>query len=75
MGASGDQSVVRLAVPEFQTFSRYNVKLIDSARRSAFYERGIDRITDNWRGKGSTGLEFACKHYLTNPTLTFWGDG
>src|SRR5208337_1304034 len=26
---------------QFRTFSRYSAKLIDSARRSAFYERGI----------------------------------
>src|ERR1700676_1711646 len=46
-----------VAIWQFQTFLRYCVTLIGSARRSAFYERGIDRIEDNWGGKGSAGLK------------------
>ena len=64
-----------VAIWQFQTFSRCSAKIIDSARRSAFYERGIDRIEDNWRGKGSTGLEFARKHHLYQSDLDILGEG
>jgi hypothetical protein len=64
-----------VAVWQFQTFSRYSAKMIDSARRSAFYERGIDRIEDDWRGKGSTGLEFDRKHHLYQADLDILGEG
>jgi len=64
-----------IAVWQFRTFSRYSAKLIASARRSAFYERGIDRIEDNWRGKGSTGLEFAREHHLYQTDLDILGEG
>jgi MutS domain V len=64
-----------VAIWQFQTSSRYNAKLTGAARRSAFYERGIDRIEDNWRGKGSTGLEFAREHHLYQSDLDILGEG
>ena len=64
-----------VAIWQFQTFSRYSAKLIGSARRSAFYERGIDRIEDDWRGKGSAGLEFAREHHLYQSDLDILGEG
>lgn len=64
-----------LAIWQFQRFSRYSANLIDSARRSAFYERGIDRIEDNWRGKGSAGQEFAREHHLYQSDLDILGEG
>lgn len=67
--------VMIVAIWQFQTFLRYSAKLIDSARRSAFYERGIDRLEDNWRGKGSAGLEFAREHHLYQSDLDILGEG
>jgi hypothetical protein len=64
-----------VAIWQFQTFSRYSAKLIGSARRSDFYERGIDRIEDDWRGKGSAGLEFAREHHLYQSDLDILGEG
>ena len=64
-----------IALWQFKTFSSYSAKLIGSARRSAFYERGIDRIEDNWRGKGSAGLEFAREHHLYQSDLDILGEG
>ncbi len=60
---------------QFRTFSQYSAKLIDSARRSAFYERGVDRIEGNWRGKGSTGIEFIREHHLYQTDLDLLGEG
>ncbi len=67
--------LLTVAFWQFRTFSRYNAKLIGSARRSAFYERGIARIEDNWRGKGSTGMEFAREHHLYQTDLDILGEG
>jgi hypothetical protein len=64
-----------VAIWQFQTFSRYSAKMIDSARRSAFYERGIDRGEGNWRGKGSTGLDFGREHHLYQADLDILGEG
>ncbi len=64
-----------LAVWQFRTFSRCSVEIIDSARRADFYERGINRIEDDWRGKGSTGLEFGRKHHLYQTDLDILGEG
>jgi hypothetical protein len=49
--------------------------MLDSALRSGFYERGIDRLEDNWRGKGRTGLEFAREHHLYQSDLDILGEG
>jgi hypothetical protein len=64
-----------VTILQFKRFSRYGAKLIDLARRSAFYERGIDRIEDRWRGKGRAGLEFARKHHLYQSDLDILGEG
>ena len=50
-------------------------RLMDLAQRSSFYERGIDRIEDNWRGKGNTGLEFARDNHLCQSGLNILGEG
>jgi hypothetical protein len=49
--------------------------MLGSALRSSFYERGIDRLEDNWRGTGRTGLEFAREHHLYQSDLDILGDG
>src|ERR1035437_4915496 len=64
-----------VAIWQFQRLLRCRAKLIGSARRLTFYERGIDRIEDNWRGKGSTGLEFAREHHLYQSDLHILGEG
>ena len=64
-----------VTILQFKKFSRCGAKLIDLARRSAFYERGIDRMEDAWRGKGRTGLEFARKHHLYQSDLDILGEG
>jgi hypothetical protein len=66
---------VIVAIWQFQTFSRYSAKLVDSVRRSAFYEKGIDRIEDKWRGKANAGLEFAREHHLYQSDLDILGEG
>jgi len=64
-----------ITIWQFQAFLRYSARLVDAARRSAFYEQGIDRLEDNWRGKGSTGLEFAREHHLYQLDLDILGEG
>jgi hypothetical protein len=60
---------------QFREALTCRARMLDFALRSSFYERGIDRLEDNWRGKGRTGLEFAREHHLyrmrtTNYTVT-----
>jgi hypothetical protein len=64
-----------VAFRQFQTFSRCSAKMMDSARRSDFYEQGINRIESNWYGKGSTGLKFAREHHLYQSDLDILGEG
>ena len=64
-----------VAIWRFRTFSRNSAQMVDSARRSDFYERGIGRIEDDWRGKGSTGVEFDRKHHLYQADLDILGEG
>jgi hypothetical protein len=70
-----------LVIPTFgvilglQTFLRSRAKSIALAHKSSFYERGIDRLEDNWRGKGSTGMDFARDHHLYQYDLDILGEG
>lgn len=64
-----------VAIWKFRTFLMCRDKLIGLARRSTFYERGIDRIEGNWHGKGSAGLEFARERHLCQSDLDILGDG
>jgi hypothetical protein len=54
---------------------RSRAKSIALARRSSFYERGIDRLEDNWRGKGNTGTVFMRDHHLYQSDLDILGEG
>jgi hypothetical protein len=45
------------------------------AHRESFYERGIERMRESWRGKGSTGLEFARDNHLYQADLDILGEG
>ena len=45
------------------------------AQQCGFYERGIDRMTGNWRGKGIIGKEFARDNHLFQNDLNIIGDG
>jgi hypothetical protein len=45
------------------------------AHRLGFYERGIDRLRENWRGKRSTGLEYARDNHLYQVDLDILGEG
>jgi MutS domain V len=63
------------AIWPFRHFLRCRIRSIDLARRSAFYERGLDRMEDRWRGKGTTGLEFARDHHLYQSDLEILGAG
>jgi hypothetical protein len=60
---------------QLRSFLRCGAQLSDLARRSNFYEHGIDRVENNWRGKGRTGLEFAQDHHLYQADLDILGTG
>jgi hypothetical protein len=60
---------------QFREVLTCRARMLDSALRSGFYERGIDRLEDNWRGKGRTGLEFAREHHLYQSDLDILGEG
>ena len=73
--------VVALGVPligwtfALRSYVRTRAKAIQLAHRSGFYERGIERMEDNWRGKGSTGSEFARDKHLYQTDLDILGEG
>lgn len=73
--------IAALAIPfagwilAMRSFLRSRAKALELARRSNFYERGIDRMEGNWRGKGSTGLEFARESHLYQADLEILGGG
>jgi hypothetical protein len=48
---------------------------VELARRSGFYERGIERLEDDWRGKGSTGWDYARDKHLYQADLEILGEG
>src|ERR1039458_4905662 len=48
---------------------------VELARRSGFYERGIERLEDDWRGKGSTGWDYARDKHLYQADLDILGEG
>jgi hypothetical protein len=50
-------------------------KSLKVAHVCSFYEQGIDRLQQSWRGKGNTGLEFARNHHLYQHDLAIIGDG
>jgi hypothetical protein len=58
-----------------RSFLRARAKSIGLARRASFYERGIDRMEGNWRGKGSTGEDFARDHHPCQSDLDILGEG
>ena len=58
-----------------RSFLRSRAKSIELVRRAAFYERGIDRMEDNWRGKGNTGTVFMRDHHLYQSDLDILGEG
>jgi hypothetical protein len=45
------------------------------AHRESFYERGIERLRERWRGKGRTGLEYARDNHLYQADLDTLGEG
>lgn len=50
--------------------------LRDTARRAIrFYESGLDRLGDNWTGKGSPGTEFLDPHHPYAIDLDIFGRG
>ena len=59
----------------FRSFLRSRKKSITMAHRSSFYERGIDRLEDNWRGKGSTGMAYARSNHIYQSDLDILGEG
>jgi hypothetical protein len=44
-------------------------------RRHAFYERGLARIEERWRGSGNTGARFASSDHPYSGDLDLFGDG
>jgi len=60
---------------QFRKVLSCRARMLDLALRSSFYERGIDRLEDNWRGKGRTGLEFARDQHLYQADLDILGEG
>jgi hypothetical protein len=60
---------------QFREVLACRARVLDLALRSSFHERGIDRLEDNWRGKGRTGLEFAREHHLYQSDLDILGEG
>ncbi len=45
------------------------------AHRLSFYERGIERLSESWRGQGRTGLEYARHSHLYQADLDILGEG
>ncbi len=70
-----------LAVPSiasvfaFRDFARSRAKTLELARRSSFYARGIERLEGAWRGKGTTGIDFARTGHLYESDLNILGEG
>jgi hypothetical protein len=58
-----------------KAFMRFRGRSIELARRSNFYERGIDRMEDNWRGNGSTGVDFLRTGHMYQSDLDILGEG
>src|ERR1039457_7005163 len=50
-------------------------KSVELAKRLSFYERGIARMEDCWRGNGSTGLDYARDNHLYQAGLGILGEG
>jgi hypothetical protein len=58
-----------------RNYLQIRAKAIELAHRSSFYERGIDRMEDKWRGKGIAGLEYAGADHLYQTDLNILGEG
>ena len=58
-----------------RSFLRYRASATSLARRASFYERGIDRLEDNWLGKGNFGTDFARVKHLYQSDLDILGEG
>ena len=79
----GEHSFVYLAVTvagvfcalSLRSFLRCRASASDLARRSSFYERGIDRLEDKWRGTGNTGTDYARARHLYQWDLDIVGKG
>jgi len=54
---------------------RLRTQCLELAHRASFYERGIDRLAENWRGKGCDGLDFARDGHLYQDDLAILGEG
>jgi hypothetical protein len=63
------------AIYAIRAFMRFRGKSIELARRSNFYEQGIDRMEDNWRGKGSIGADFQRVGHIYQSDLDILGEG
>ena len=80
---AGEQSFVYLATTvagvtgalSLRRFLRFRASAAQLARTSSFYERGIDRLEDKWRGKGNTGMDFARMKHLYQSDLDILGEG
>lgn len=73
--ALGIPLIAAMWVLAFRSFLRSRTRSIDSARRLSIYEQGIDRLEDNWRSKGSDGLDFARANHLYQADLDILGEG
>ena len=50
-------------------------KALKAAHICSFYERGLDRLQQAWKGKGNNGLAFARDHHLYQHDQAILGDG
>jgi hypothetical protein len=64
-----------LVACRLRIFLRARIKMIDLARRSSFYERGIERLEGRWRGTGKSGTEFERERHLYQSDLDVLGEG
>ena len=79
----GEHSFVYLATTlagvicalSLRRFLRCRARATHLARLSSFYERGIDRLEDQWRGKGNTGMDFVRAKHLYQSDLDILGEG
>ncbi len=56
-------------------YIRLRAMSLELAHQSDYYERGVNRVSGAWLGKGATGQEFARKNHLYQWDLNILGDG
>ena len=56
-------------------YIRLRAMSLELAHQSDFYERGVNRVSGAWLGKGATGQELARKNHLYQWDLNILGDG